>query len=114
MTTSQGVTLHPALKCVLGKHLNDSTAVLSRLTSACTRESAVKAYLWVPLEVSVGDLKSSVKLVRGDLIWRENTEGVHVEFDNFGDVLSNAGISSERCKDILLTPSCWTSLCLAR
>jgi len=79
MSTSQRVSLHPALERVFGQHLDDSAAIVSGLG--------------IPLEVSVRDFKSRVQLVRGDLVRREDSERVRVELNDLGHVLAGADVS---------------------
>jgi hypothetical protein len=72
MSPSQGVTLQPTLESVFGKHFDDPTTIVGSLG--------------IPLEVSVSDLETFVKLVRVEFIGREDSESLGVHLDDFGNV----------------------------
>ncbi len=46
--------------------------------------------LWIPLKVSVANFQTSVQLVAGDLIGREDSESLRVHDDDFGEVFSDS------------------------
>lgn len=77
MSSSKRVTLQPSLKCVFGQHLDDSTTIVGGLG--------------VPLKVPVGDLEAFVELVGVELVGREDSEGLGVHLDHFGNVGSDPG-----------------------
>lgn len=72
MSSSEGVALHPTLQSMFRQHLNDSATVIGSLR--------------VPLEISVSDLEALIKLVRVQLVGREDSECLRVELDDLGDV----------------------------
>ena len=60
MSSSQGVTLQPTLEGMFREHLDNPTTIVGSLG--------------VPLEIPVSDLETFVKLVRVELVRREDSE----------------------------------------
>lgn len=53
------------------------------------------AYLWVPLEVSLSNIKGRIKLITSDFVWRKYPEGARIHFDNLSHVVAHAICLSE-------------------
>lgn len=53
------------------------------------------AYLWVPLEVPLSNIKGRIKLITSDFVWRKYPEGARIHFDNFSHIVAHAICLSE-------------------
>lgn len=48
------------------------------------------AYLWVPLEIPLSNIKDRIELVTSDFVWRKDPEGARVHFDYLSHVVAHA------------------------
>jgi hypothetical protein len=77
MSSSQGITLQPALESVFRKHLDNPTTIVGSFG--------------IPLEVPVSDLETLVELVGVELVGRKDSESLGVHLDDFCNVRSDTG-----------------------